>query len=200
MTALSDEDRQFVQQASMSNEMEVTLGDLAQDKAQSDQVKQFGGRLARDHEAAMRELQSSLGDARPAQQPDAGKSATDAARGGGATAANREPSSRPGAAGGEQMAQAGASGELEEMHQQMEQTEQKLEGMSGQAFDRAYLEEMVTHHQQDIQAFERASQSDNPQIRAFAARTLPTLRAHLQQAQQLRKQSQGEGSGSQKPR
>jgi putative membrane protein len=50
---------------------------------------------------------------------------------------------------------------------------------------------MIKHHQQDIQEFERAQQSDNPQIRAFAERTLPVLRQHLEQAQQLQ-QSQGQ--------
>jgi predicted outer membrane protein len=72
---LTDEDRQFVQKASMSSQMEVALGNLAEDKAQNDQVKQFGEQLARDHESANRELQSSLGgDATTAQQPGGGTS------------------------------------------------------------------------------------------------------------------------------
>jgi predicted outer membrane protein len=48
---------------------------------------------------------------------------------------------------------------------------------------------MIKHHQQDIHAFERATQSENPQIRAFAERTLPKLREHLQHVQQLQSQS-----------
>jgi putative membrane protein len=81
----------------------------------------------------------------------------------------------------------------------MQQTQQKLEGLSGAAFDRAYLDAMVQHHQQDIQEFERAAQSENPQIRQFAERTLPTLREHLQRAQQLQQSGGGQGQGQRGP-
>ena len=189
---LTDEDRQFVQQASMSNQMEVALGNLAEDKAQRDDVKQFAEQLARDHEGANRELQSSLGggDATTAQQPGGGVS----------NQPNAGPAAGQGArgAGSNQMAhrdnqegQQAQGGEIAQMQQQAQQTQQKLERVTGQAFDQAYLEEMVKHHQHDIQQFERAAQSDNPQVRAFAERTLPTLRQHLQQAQQLQ-QAQGQ--------
>jgi putative membrane protein len=161
-----------VQKASMSNQMEVALGNLAEDKAQSDQVKQLGEQLARDHEAANRELQSSIGggDATTAQQPGGGVS--------------NQPDR---AAEGTRPQNQG--GEVAQARQEMQQTQQKLESVSGQAFDRAYLEAMIKHHQQDIQAFERATQSENPQIRAFAERTLPKLREHLQHVQQLQSQS-----------
>ena len=169
MATLSAEDRQFVEKASMSSRMEVALGNLAEDKAQSDEVKQFGEQLARDHEAANRQLQSSLGggDATTAQQPGAGMS----------NLPDHAPDGRS------------------PMNEEMQQTQRKLESVSGQAFDRAYLEEMVKHHQKDIQEFERAAQSDNPQIRAFAERTLPTLREHLQKAQQLQQSSGKASSG-----
>ena len=176
MSGLSDEARQFVQKASMANQMEVALGNLAEDKAQSDQIKQFGEQLARDHESANRALQSSIGggDATTAQQPGAGVSnQPDRAVEG------RHPQAQ--------------SGEVAQAREAMQQTQQKLESVAGEAFDRAYLEEMIKHHQHDIQEFERAAQSDNPQVRTYAERTLPTLREHLQRAQQLQ-QSQGQGS------
>lgn len=159
MAALSTEDREFVEKAMTSNQMEIRLGNLAEDKAQNDEVKQFGEQLARDHQSANRALQSSIGgaDATTAQQPGSGVS--------------NQPD--------------GAADHASPMHQEMQQTQQKLERASGPAFDRAYLEEMVKHHQKDIQEFERAAKSDNPQIRAFAERTLPTLREHLEKAQQL---------------
>ena len=82
-------------------------------------------------------------------------------------------------------AAAHAGSDVAGMQQQLQQTQQKLEGTSGAAFDAAYLDEMVKHHQMDIQEFERAARSDNPQVRQFAERTLPTLRQHLERAQQL---------------
>jgi putative membrane protein len=171
LAGLEAVDRQFVQQASLSNQAEVELGNLAEDKGERDEVKQFGEQLARDHEAANRELQSSLGggDATTAQQPGGGVS--------------NQP---------DRTGEAGVGGtELNQMRQQIANTQQKLESLSGAAFDRAYLEAMVKHHQHDIAQFERAAQSDNPQVRQLAERTLPVLRKHLEHAQRLQ-QEQGQ--------
>ena len=54
--------------------------------------------------------------------------------------------------------------------------------MNGQTFDRSYVELMIDDHQKDVSEFERASQSTNQSVRAFAEKTLPTLREHLRQA------------------
>jgi putative membrane protein len=148
-TTLSAEDQQFVQKATMSNRMEVELGNMAEDKATNDQVKQLAEKIADDHERAGRELQSSVGNGANAG-PDATR----------------------------------ASGN-EQATPEHDQVRQRLEKMNGAAFDRAYLEEMVKHHEKDIQEFERAAQSSNAQVRGFAERTLPTLREHLQRSQQL---------------
>jgi putative membrane protein len=49
-------DRKFVEEAAMGGLAEVELGKLAQQKAQSDQVKQFGARMVQDHGKANDEL------------------------------------------------------------------------------------------------------------------------------------------------
>jgi putative membrane protein len=162
--ALSETERTFVQKASLSNQMEVELGNLASEKAEREEVKQFAEKLVRDHQSANRDLQSSVSPAGiQTQQP-------------GGVAATSDPQGRP---------EPAASGDMAEIRQQIEQTEQRLERASGQAFDRAYLDEMVKHHEKDVQEFERAAHSDQPQVRSFAERTLPVLREHLQQARQL---------------
>jgi len=58
----------------------------------------------------------------------------------------------------------------------------KLEGMSGSGFDRAYMSEMLTDHKKDIALFkkEASSKGGDPEIKAFATKTLPTLESHLQ--------------------
>jgi putative membrane protein len=61
---------------------------------------------------------------------------------------------------------------------------ERLRKLSGSEFDMAYLKHMIDDHKKDVEAFEKAAQSaEDGQVRAFAARTLPTLRAHLLQAQ-----------------
>jgi putative membrane protein len=47
-------------------------------------------------------------------------------------------------------------------------------------FDGQYLASMEKDHEMDIKAFEReASSGDDADLKAFASRTLPTLKAHL---------------------
>jgi len=59
-----------------------------------------------------------------------------------------------------------------------------LTAASPAAFDSAYLHAMVRAHRKDVAAFVTASaQADDPDLRAFATRTLPALRAHLQMAE-----------------
>jgi putative membrane protein len=71
------------------------------------------------------------------------------------------------------------SGEQKKTHEQLAQ-------LSGEAFDRAYMEHMVKDHVEDIQLYERASQSvQNEALKGYAARTLPTLREHLKQAREI---------------
>lgn len=61
---------------------------------------------------------------------------------------------------------------------------ERLGKLSGSKFDMAYMKHMLDDHKKDVAAFQKASRSaKDPEIRAFAAKTLPTLQAHLLQAQ-----------------
>lgn len=53
---LSKDDRNFIMEAAQGGMMEVQMGKLAQEKGQSDGVKQFGKRLEEDHSKANQEL------------------------------------------------------------------------------------------------------------------------------------------------
>ena len=56
----------------------------------------------------------------------------------------------------------------------------KLEAASGVDFDRQYVGTMIEDHNRDIAEFQHiASQSTDPDIKAFASKTLPTLQEHL---------------------
>ena len=62
----------------------------------------------------------------------------------------------------------------------------KITATSGAEFDRAYSKMMLKDHEQDVKEFERQStRGGDPEIRAFAARTLPTLQEHLQMVRTL---------------
>jgi putative membrane protein len=72
---------------------------------------------------------------------------------------------------------------LEPSHQAMRD---RLSGLNGPDFDRAYMSEMVRDHTEDVALFERAAEvSADPDIKAWAARSLPMLRDHLALARQV---------------
>jgi putative membrane protein len=55
-------------------------------------------------------------------------------------------------------------------------------------FDRQYLASMENDHEMDIKAFEKeASSGDDADLKAWASKTLPTLRAHLAMVKDARK-------------
>jgi len=55
-----------------------------------------------------------------------------------------------------------------------------LKSKNGADFDKEYVEEMVDDHETDVKAFEdKAKNATDPDLKAFAEKTLPTLRKHL---------------------
>jgi putative membrane protein len=65
----------------------------------------------------------------------------------------------------------------------------RLTKVAGTAFDREYLRAAVNHYKESVASFEQqAAQGNEPALKQFAIRTLPTLREHLQMAQQLQEQ------------
>lgn len=62
----------------------------------------------------------------------------------------------------------------------------KLAGLSGKEFDKQYVKMMVDDHEDDVEAFEkRAKKGGDPNLSAWAARKLPTLKHHLSLVQDL---------------
>ncbi|MFN7913791.1 MAG: DUF4142 domain-containing protein [Vicinamibacterales bacterium] len=133
-------DHDFILEAAMGGMAEVELGQLATEKAQSDQVKQFAQRMVTDHGKANDELKSLVSSKNINLPTDSGAH-----------------------------------------HKAIKD---RLSKLSGAAFDRAYMQEMVTDHRKDVNAFKKESTSGkDPDVKAWAAKTLPTLQEHLQVAQ-----------------
>jgi len=61
-----------------------------------------------------------------------------------------------------------------------------LQKATGQDFDKKYVEHMVKDHKKDVKDFQDATQNlTDPDLRAFAQKTLPTLQDHLRQIEQI---------------
>jgi putative membrane protein len=67
-------------------------------------------------------------------------------------------------------------------------TYDRLSKLSGADFDRAYAQDMVKDHQQDLEAFQReANRGKDAAIRGFASETVPMIQRHLEQAKEMLK-------------
>ena len=61
----------------------------------------------------------------------------------------------------------------------------KMSQKSGKDFDKAYMDDMVKDHEKDVAEFQKASQSAaDADLKAWAAKTLPTLQDHLKMAKE----------------
>lgn len=139
---LSGADKKFFKEAASGGMMEVQLGQLAKDKAQSQEVKDFGARMVADHGKANDELKQL------AQQ----KKWTMPAK-------------------------------LEHKHKSMIDKAQKT---SGPEFDKKYMEGMVKDHAKDVEDFRKATEKvKDPELKAWAQKTLPVLEQHLQSAKDI---------------
>jgi len=75
------------------------------------------------------------------------------------------------------------------------QLKKKLSGLSGAAFDRAYVDAMVKDHKEDVAAFEKQSTTaHDPDVAAFASKTLPTLREHLTRVEGISRSMKGKSA------
>jgi putative membrane protein len=72
--------------------------------------------------------------------------------------------------------------EMAPKHREMAE---QLTALRGADLDRAYMDAMVKDHEQDVKAFEEQAEQGKTEVDRWAARTLPTLQAHLTHAQTL---------------
>ena len=148
-------DKAFAEKAAIGGMAEVAMGKLAQQKAASDQVKQFGARMVSDHSKANDELKQIAGT----------KSMT-------------------------------LPADLDTKHKSKLA---KMEKLSGAAFDRAYMDDMLADHKHDVADFQKeASSGRDGDLKGFASKTLPTLQEHLKLAHDTHAAVQGGKAGAAK--
>lgn len=132
----------FYREAAQSGMAEVALGNLALQKSQNEQVRDFAQRMVTDHTASNQEL-TTLAASKNITLPT-------------------------------------------DMDAKHRNAMDKLNGMSGTEFDKAYMKQMVKDHEAAVKLFSRqAERGDDADTKAFAAKTLPILQDHLQMARTI---------------
>jgi putative membrane protein len=135
-------DKTFVKKALEGSMAEVQMGQLALQKSNDDQVKQFAQRMVDDHGKMVDQLKPV------AQQMGV-----------------KVPDGPP-------------KGDAKKMD--------KMKSLSGDAFDQAYIKDMVKDHKKDSSEFKQEAQStQNPQLKQLATEGGQTIDSHLQQIQQI---------------
>jgi putative membrane protein len=75
------------------------------------------------------------------------------------------------------------------LNEKDQRTYDRLSRMTGPEFDRQYMKAMVEDHQNDVNAFEREARDSltmgKTDVDLWAAKTLPTLKHHLEEARQV---------------
>lgn len=62
----------------------------------------------------------------------------------------------------------------------------ELKALTGDTFNKAYAKQALADHKEAVSLFEKASADlDDADLKAFAAKTLPTLKHHLEEAEKL---------------
>jgi len=62
----------------------------------------------------------------------------------------------------------------------------RLSKLSGAAFDKAYIADMVKDHEMDVKEFQKeATHGKDSNIKNFASQTLPVLEGHLDKAKSI---------------
>lgn len=170
--------QEFMRLVAMSDRLEVASSRLALEKSQNTRIKQFAEHMVRDHTKTTQELQQLI-----QQIP-----------GSGAGAGTPLPNGREsqGTAQSGQITNAQGGPQHEGLDQQHTAQLQQLQQANGAEFDRLYVRQQVTAHQQAVDLFSNYSRSgDNPLLKQWAAKTLPDLQEHLKLAQALQQNTQG---------
>lgn len=138
------QDKSFVKKAAEGGLAEVRLGELAQQKSNSQDVKDFAQKMVNDHTQLNNQMQ-------PIAQ---------------------------------QMGVSSPQGLSKKDKKEIA----KLENLSGQQFDEAYIKYMVKDHKKDLSEFkDEASRTQNPQLKNAAQQGAQVIDQHLQLAERLAK-------------
>ena len=76
-------------------------------------------------------------------------------------------------------------------------SQKKLEGLSGEQFDRAFMQQTVKDHEQALKLVKQAAQkASDPELKAMAKEAEPEMQKHLKMARDLSSKARHAGSPS----
>jgi putative membrane protein len=205
---LASDDKKFVMKAADAGMAEVEMGLLALRQASSDEVKQFAQRMVDEHGKAnteLTQLAQSKGITLPAV---AVMGAVDNINDSATTPTGQQITGAIGQqkAGMEQQNdRAGLTPVHNTSSKSMKENAghkkmmDKMSKLSGADFDREYMKHQVNDHNKAVALFERQSRSGkDAELKAFAGRTLPTLKEHQQMAREINSRVSGKTNASAK--
>lgn len=138
-------DQAFVSKAMEGNDTEIQLAQLAQQKSQSSDVKQYAQKMAADHTQMNDKWFTPVAKQLGVVQP-------------------KGPSKKE------------------------KKVIAKLQGLSGDEFDKEYIGTMLKDHQQDLKDFKQESESaQDPTLKQVATQGASVITQHLQLAEQVAK-------------
>jgi putative membrane protein len=166
----------FIQKAAMGGQMEVQMGQLAQQKGQAQEVKSLGETLVRDHTQANQRLQQLASTKNITLDQWKGNDSN--LKSSSSTGSNSTSSP------GDQTTSRRTGSDASSGHLKHQRELEKLQSQSGAEFDKTFVRMAIKDHKKDISEFERARTDVNDtEIKTFIDDTLPKLRNHLKMAQ-----------------
>ena len=195
-----------------SNQAEVELSELAQQQAQSPEVKQFAEQMIEDHRQMIQQLQPIAGVQGAGTDSAAGRAgaASGTSNTGTQQATTGTSSNLPGSSGASgttsQSGLSGAAGhsvahqlaqiDTQIVRRKTQMAKQELEQKSGADFDKCYIGSAIPAHVHALAALEVIGQQSQGQLAEVARQAQPKVQQHLEHAKELMKKLDSQSGSS----
>ncbi len=188
----SSNDAQIAAFLIVDNQNEIAAAQIAEQRAQSDQVKQFAQQMIKDHEKMLGELQQVAGPNGQANQSSQRRDQTAAAGQPGNITSYKLEASGGGAGGGLDLVSF-----KQQLGAQCQQSQRReLEQKQGAEFDKCYMNAQVAAHMMVVDELQVLENHASPQFRDKLAQAQQTVQGHLDHAKRIAKSLEGGSQAS----
>lgn len=171
------------------NQSEIRFGQLAQSKSQNSQVKDLGNTLMKDHQDLDEKVTSFANDHKVSFNQMMGVGG--AGQAGMGQNSQQGNSQQSGQAQSQQAKTVAIPGAFRHLTQRDQHQYQKLQGLSGNQFDRRFLTDTMRDHQHVIGVLNRElPKLKNDDLKNLTQNAISTMRKHEDQARNLLQSTQ----------